>query len=184
MPIGWKMSTKWIAGLLGVFVVLGLAGVAFAAFTDQNVVNGTASPATVAIEMLPVANDVHFPGHTLFSGLSEVQDQVALTAWNLVPGDYPHESLKIMNVGTVAVTIAVTLWGDSAMVSLGGTNGYDLQTASGLTAVGGVYTVTSWVTLNPGQVATDTIYVGIPGGSTEVPASMSFTVTYTASAGT
>jgi predicted ribosomally synthesized peptide with SipW-like signal peptide len=177
------MSGKWMVGALAVFVALGVAGVGFAAFTDVNVVNGTASAGTVAIQMTPLANDVHFPGHAVFSGLSEAQDQVTLTAWNLMPGDYPHEGLTITNIGTVPATVTVTLAGDVTMVSVGGLNGYDVHTASGLSAFGGSFTVV-WVTLNPGASATDVLYVGIPAGSTVAPVPGTFTVTYTATAGT
>jgi hypothetical protein len=177
------MASKWIAGMLGVFVVLGVAGVGFAAFTDTVVVNGTATAATVAIQLTPLPNNVNFPGHTLLTGLSEAKDSVTLTAWNLVPGDYPHETVKIKNVGTVPVQLSVALSGDQNMVLPAGTNGYDVYTSSGLGAYAGTVN-TGWVTLFPGHWVLDSIYVGIPSGATAVPASMTFSITYTATAGT
>lgn len=178
------MASKWIAGLLGVFVVLGVAGVGFAAFTDTVVVNGTATAGTVAIQLTPLPNNVNFPGHTLLSGLTPAKDAITLTAWNLVPGNYPHETVKIKNVGTVPVVLSVSLSGDSNMVPYLGTNGYDVYTTpSGIGAYAGTLN-SGWVTLFPGHWVLDSIYVGIPSGSTSVPASMTFTITYTATAGT
>lgn len=175
------MSGHWIAALLGVLTVLAVSGVGFAAFSSVNTVNGTATATSVAIQMTPVGAILHHPGHADFSNLSEAKDQVTLTAWDLVAGDYPHQDLKITNVGTGTVTISVMLWGDAGLVATGGTYGYDVYTDSGLSAVGGVLSVT-WVTLHASASHVDRIFVGIPADSTGVPLGMSFTVTYTATA--
>ncbi len=179
------MSGKWVVGLVGVFVVLGVAGVGFAAFTDPLTINGSATAGTLDVHIVDYSNNVAYPGHTYLTHLSGDKKSIDLYAWNLVPGQYPNEQVKLKNVGTLPAHIAVTLVNsDGNLVAMGGADAFDVQTTSGLTAVGGVWSVTHWVTLYPGHSIWDTIYVGIPAGSTSAPASTTFTIVYTATAGT
>jgi hypothetical protein len=170
------MATRWIAGLLSVFVALGVAGVGFAAFTDPIVINGSASTGTLDIQIVYYTDLINFPGHTHIDTVAD--DQFTMTAWNLAPGDYPYEKVKVENVGTLMAAVSVNLVG-TGLIAVGGTDGIDVYTHSGLSAVGGVFTH-SWVTLAPGQHSWDWIYVGMPATSTTQGLSATFTITYTA----
>lgn len=181
-----NLMAKWLAAMVGVFMLLGIAGVAFAAFTDTVTVNGSASRAVVNLEIVSANVEHHtYPGDIHFTDQSEANNAITLTVTNIVPGEYLNAWLTVKNTGTVHANLDVTMSNLGGLVAVGGLNGYDVMGTSGLWAYGGTYNVVHVDHLNPGDTYTEKITVGIPGGSDDsTPSTGAFLIVFTASIGT
>jgi len=200
------MAQRWILGVVASIAVLALAGVGFAAFTATATVNGSASAASMGLEIVynqgqgcgslygatPAG-----PGNFTFYGLAEGATSISAKVTNLTPGVYCQGQIGLENVGSVPVTVSV-------VVNTPGANGIctsysfncdDVETSSGIEVTGwqwyiisptagtSAYASPNFATLNPGQVFYDYLAVNIPATSTSAPGTGTFTLVYTASAG-
>lgn len=202
------MTRKWQLGLIGAIALLALTGVGFSAFTASATVYGNASAATMDLKIvgegaygacqywlpgLPTG-----PGNITFTGLNAAETQVTWNVANVTPNDLCNAYVVLENAGSVPVNVSVALNtpGFNGICTAGELNCYDINTLSGIQANGWIWWVGSptggtssyadsnFVTLNPGQTYTDLLTVDIPPGSDDsTPASATFSLVYTASAG-
>ena len=184
------MTKKWIAGMLGVLAVAALVGVGYSAFTATATVNGTATAGTAEITVSsPAAGTCGYVGGGPAPGGFSFAENHALTVLtvglsNLVPGGICSFSFTVTNVGTVPVVLSDQLNETSGICAPGPTlNCYGVNDGSGLTSATPVLSVTSLATLAVGGTYLDTVWVGIPAGSTSAPPSGGFSIYFTGSAG-
>ena len=189
--------------------VLAVAGAGFAAFTATATINGKATAGSVDLAIIQTSvggcNSFYFaqypgPGNVTFSNLNAQKTAVTLTISNLTPSAYCGAFVKLENTGSVPANLSLAL-------NTAGTNGvcptnndaaincYSITTLSGIDEgqtywYGSPYgdtpttSISNIVTLAPGGTYTDLIGAEIPTGSTDAtPASTTFTLVYTASAG-
>jgi len=203
------MAMKWVFGVIGAFAVLAMTGIGFSAFTASATVHGTASAATMGLEITetsayhctylpgtPLAYQLA-PGNVSFSPVSAGGTVVSFNASNMTPGVYCQGDLKLTNTGSVPVNVSVVLStaGDNGICGAYGTNCYDVISTSGIeasgewhfdgspTAPGPADVSSNFTRLNPGGSTVDAIAVLISTGFTSVDPTAYFTLTYTASAG-
>ena len=203
------MTKKWVVGVIGAFALVAMTGVGFSAFTASATVYGTASAATMGLEITwtgastctylpgtPLGGQVA-PGNVSFSPVAEGGTVVSFSASNMTPGVYCQGDLQLTNTGSVPVNVSVVLStaGSNGICGAYGVNCYDVISYSGIeasgewwfygspTAPGPADVSTNFTTLNPGNSTVDAIAVLISTGFTSVDPSAFFTLTYTASAG-
>ena len=200
------MAKRWVLGVVGALVVLAASGVGFSAFTTTATVNGSATSASMGLEIVNSADigcgslygaAVPGPGNFTFYGLTAGMTQISVRATNLTPGVYCQGWIELENVGSVPVTVSV-------VVNTPGANGictsyaydcYDVESISGVEVTGwqwytasptagtSAYASPNFATLAPGGVYYDYLASNIPHASTSAPATGTFTLTYTSSAG-
>lgn len=199
---------KWAMGLVGAFAVLGLAGVGFSAFTATAQVNGYAYGATMGLEIVSsfgadCGSLFHAtppgPGNFTFFGENVAMTSISASVTNLTPGVYCEGAIELQNTGSVPVNVSVVLEtaGTNGICTAYAINCYDVESISGIEAAGwqwysasptaghSAYVSANFTTLNPGATYWDWIASNIPPTSTSAstPASGTFTLVYTASAG-
>ena len=205
------MAQKWILGVVGAFAVLALAGVGFAAFTAQATVNGSASAASVDLQIVSQSSfattcfylpDTPYPyaaapGNVSLATGEGFVSTATMTASNLTPGVGCFVYVTIENTGSVPenVSVALSTQGANGVCAAYAINCYDVISQSGIQASGLWYVIGSPTAPGPATVSTDFVtlpvggtysdYIGvlIATTSTSAPASGTFTLTYTASAG-
>jgi hypothetical protein len=143
---------------------------------------------------------VPVPDNVSFGPVTNGGTQVQLTATNMTPSEDCEVAIELQNTGSVpeVVSVAVQTPGANGLCTPGALNCYDVATMSGISAQGwlvwacgppcgsphSVTSVTAFTTLNPGGTYIDVIEVDIPPGSGDLtPASGSFALQYTATAG-
>jgi len=197
------MTKRWLVGLVASIAVVSLAGVGFSAFTATATVNGSATAATMGLEIVQNyttgcysnLNTPGAPGNYSFANENAAQTTISLIASNLTPGINCRAYIELENVGSVPVnvSVAVNSPGVDGMCTPSAINCYDVYTASGIQLNGGICWSTSpdcgtptasysnWVTLSPGGTTWDVILVDIPFGSTDAtPSGGAFSLVYTA----
>lgn len=205
------MVQKWIVGMLGAFAVLAMVGVGFSAFTATATVNGSASAGTVGVAIVAESSapatcfylpDTPYggsaaPGSVLLNVPTALSSVATFTAANLTPGVGCDAYITIENTGSVPenISIALSTAGANGVCASTDQNCFDVISQSGIEAASGYYfggsptgagpasVSTNFVTLAPGATYADAVAVLIATGSTSAPASATFTLTYTASAG-
>jgi hypothetical protein len=200
------MSKRWLVGLAAAIAVVSMAGAGFSAFTAQATVNGTASAATIGLEIQSnytyscyyFYNVPGAPGTMAFSGLNAAKTEVSLSVSNLVPGDYCVVSVTIQNVGSLPINVSVALStaGFNGMCSAYQLDCYGVFTTSGIGSDGHIWWIgqpnygvvtdsnANFVSLTPGGTYFDFIGIDLPAGSDDSSAATgTFSIAYTASEG-
>ena len=198
------MTRKWILGIGAALALVAVAGTGFAAFTATATVNGNATAGSVQLAIVNAYyldcggfNGQQYPGagNYTFYGENEARTSISLSVTNLTPDAWCQGEIIIENVGTVPVNVSVALNtpGSSGICVLDAVNCTAVATTSGINDglqfyyppyTGPASSVSNFVTLAPGASFGDQIGVEIATGSTDAtPASASFTLVYTASAG-
>jgi hypothetical protein len=205
------MAQKWVLGVVGAFAVLALAGVGFAAFTAQATVNGSASAATVNLQIVSeesAANTCFYlpgtplagspaAGNVSLSTSGPLVSTATVAVSNLTPGVVCDVFVTLENTGSVPENVSVVLntQGADGICAPSAVNCDDVLTLSGIQASGFYWFIGSptagspsgaspnFVTLAVGGTYTDYIAVLITTGSTSAPALGTFSLVYTASAG-
>lgn len=196
------MTKKWVVGLVGVFAVLALSGVGFSMFTAQATVNGSATAATMGIQITahgvgggpsaytcyswPIEADQYAPGNFSFYGENAQMTSINAVASNLTPGVYCGGWVNVTNVGTVPVNLSVALeYTTNICPAFVSHDCYDYSGWDNIDpAILGNTAVTNITLLMPGGTYHDFFVVGIVAGSDDsTPGSAYFTLAFTATAG-
>ena len=199
------MAKKWLVGMVAAIAAVSLAGVGFSAFTAQAVVYGSATAATMNLEIVSngtfgcygnVSWILGAPGSIAFSGENAAHNAISLTVANLTPGVDCRAYVGLENTGSVPVNVSVALYtpGVDGVCTAAQLDCYDMFTTSGVQANGWIwystspsagtssYSYTDFTTLAPGHTYFDYLGVDIPAGSDDgTPSSAVFTLVYTAS---
>jgi hypothetical protein len=190
---------------VGAFAVLALTGVGFSAFTASATVNGTATAATMGIQITayqvgppagfitsntcftwPVPWYQDAPGNFTFYGENAAHTAISAAASNLTPGVYCGGWVVITNVGSVPVNLSAALVSTSNVCApFVSYDCYDYSGWDGMDpAVFGTYSATNFTMLAPGASFTDFFVFGIPMGSDNgTPSTAALTLVFTASTG-
>jgi len=197
------MAKRWLVGLVAAIAVVSLAGVGFSAFTATATVNGTASAATMGLEIVQNStsgcyynlNTPGAPGNISLVGETEARTTISLVVSNLTPGINCRAYVQLENTGSVPVNVSVQLDtpGAAGVCTAYAINCFDVDTLSGIQAAGwqwwtgsptggtSSYSYSNFSTLTPGGTVWDYIGVDIPYGSTDAtPGSAAFSLVYTA----
>jgi hypothetical protein len=197
------MTRKWILGVGAALALVIVVGTGFAAFTATATVNGKATAGSVQLAIVNANyvscggfSGVSFPGpgNFTFFGENEARTSISLSVSNLTPDAWCQGYVELENVGSVPVNLSVTLNtpGSNGVCGIDLGNCTAVTTSSGINegwqlwygGPTGLTTVSNFATLAPGALYVDYVAVGIAGGSTDVtPATATFSLVYTASAG-
>jgi hypothetical protein len=181
------MSKRWMMGLAMAVAVVAVGGVGFAAFSSSAVVNGSATAATVSLLIYPYAYECYWTGNftTYANGTVSVTgggSSVTMTAGNLLPGTTCEGIVDVYDESSVPINLTISLSG-TGLCGPSSTNGcYDVYDIYGVASETGTY-AQEFPNLPVGLAFSDAWSVSIPAGWTSAPSSITFTGTYTATAG-
>jgi len=191
------MSKHWLLGVVGAFAVIALVGIGFSALTASATVNGNATSGSASLTIVGYGNNTAegLPvcvtefgdpsvGNLTFSGENAIDTSINVAATNLTPGTYCDGYVLLENTGSIPLNLSSALTNLVNICPALGTDCYDVEDFSGISALGGVLSVPYVTTLAPGATYNDTFFIGIPLGSDDgTPASGSFSLVFTGTAG-